>query len=71
MDEKIKIVDLEKDDLSKFNENSKFTGCLVVTADNKILLQQRPDNWWTHPGCLSTFGGKIEEGERVLSQRSK
>ena len=46
--------------------DSQFVGCVVFTQDNKILLQQRPDNWRTYAGCLTTFGGGIENGETPL-----
>jgi 8-oxo-dGTP diphosphatase len=29
-------------------------------------MQQRPDNWRTHPGALCFFGGHVENGETVL-----
>ena len=56
-------------DLTKVNESSfvrRYVGCLVLTHDNKILLQHRPENWRTHPGCLATFGGGIETGESPM-----
>ncbi|HHT7352512.1 TPA: NUDIX domain-containing protein [Legionella pneumophila] len=41
----------------------QFVGCLVLTKDNKILLQQRGRDWAAYPGYLCEFGGKIEKGE--------
>ena len=38
----------------------------VFTKDRQILLQQRPNNWWTFPGCLATFGGQIEKDEMPM-----
>lgn len=38
-------------------------GCIILTRDRKILLQQRGDNWKNFPGVVSTFGGHIEIDE--------
>lgn len=47
--------------------NSRFSnlyvGCLILTNNNKFLLQQRGVDWERHPTALTTFGGKIELGE--------
>jgi len=48
----IRTVDLTQIDEANFKH--RCVGCLVFTQDHKILLQQRPDHWRTHPGCLST-----------------
>ena len=37
--------------------------CIILTKENKILLQQRPVHWERAGGCLVTFGGKIENNE--------
>ena len=54
----IKIIDLTKADESSFHK--RFVGCLVLTNNNKILLQQRGNDWDRFPGYLATFGGRIE-----------
>ena len=54
----IKIIDLTKIDGSSFPKS--FVGCLVLTNNNKILLQQRGIDWDRYPGYLATFGGRIE-----------
>lgn len=54
---------VEDDSLNTELYEGLYCGVLVITHDNKILLQQRPDDWRTYPGCLSTFGGKVEDGE--------
>lgn len=41
-------------------------GCLVLSQDNKIVLQQRDGEAPTFPHHLSTFGGGIEKGESPL-----
>lgn len=64
MTELIRTLDLTKIDEADFKR--RCVGCLVLTQDHKILLQQRPDHWRTHPGCLSTFGGEIEPSETSI-----
>lgn len=41
-------------------------GCLVLSQDGKIVLQQRDADCATYPGCLATFGGGIEAQETPL-----
>ncbi len=56
-------------DISKLDESvykNRFVGCIVLTNDNKILLQQRGENWQNHPGYLSEFGGHIEANETPM-----
>ena len=61
----IKIVDLAKTDEKTFEK--RYVGCLVLTQNNKILLQQRGSSkWHKFPGFLSTFGGGIEVGESPI-----
>ena len=43
-------------DISEASFKSRHAGCLVLTQDYKILLQQRADDWDSFPGCLSAFG---------------
>ncbi len=63
--ETIKIVDLTKIDEITFEK--RYVGCLVLTQDNKILLQQRGSSkYHKFPGFLSTFGGCIESGESPM-----
>jgi len=54
----IKVVDLNSTNITNFQKS--FVGCLVITNDNKILLQKRGDNWDRFPGYITTFGGQIE-----------
>ncbi len=63
--EGIKQIDLTKIDVSAFKQQN--TGCIVLTHDNRILLQYRPDNWRTFPGRVATFGGHIETNESPLN----
>lgn len=60
----IKKYDIEKIDEASYK--SRYVGCIVLSYDHKILLQQRGENWKSHPGCLSEFGGRIELGETPI-----
>lgn len=44
----------------------RCVGCLILSRDNRILLQLRDEDCFTYPGCLGTFGGGIETGETPL-----
>jgi len=57
----IKEVDLTKVDEKAFKRQA--VGCIVLSKEGKIILQQRLENWRTFPGCLATFGGGIDPGE--------
>lgn len=62
--ELIKLVDLTLNpDASPYFVSAD---CIILTQDNKILLQYRPPTWWTFPDCLSTFGGHIEVNEAPI-----
>lgn len=58
------IIDLTEIDASKFKR--QCTGCIVLTHDNRILLQRRPNDWQTFPGMIATFGGGVEANESPL-----
>lgn len=62
--DRIRIVDLNELDQARYTRRA--VGCLVLTQDQKILLQYRPLNWRTHPDCVATFGGKIESDEMPI-----
>jgi 8-oxo-dGTP diphosphatase len=44
----------------------QYADCIILTHDNKILLQQRPENGGAHSGALCAFGGHVEEGENFM-----
>lgn len=60
----IQTVDLTKTKPDQFSAH--LADCVILTKDNKILMQQRPENWGKHAGVLNIFGGHVEEGETVL-----
>ena len=60
----IKLIDLTQIDPAAFAYRG--VGCIVLTKDHKILLQQRGHNWQRFPGRLATFGGQIESGETPI-----
>lgn len=60
----IRMVDVNKADISAYKAH--LGDCVVLTADYKILMQQRPLSSGRFGGCLNLFGGHIESGESVL-----
>jgi 8-oxo-dGTP diphosphatase len=60
----IRLVPVEQ--LASPTFKRRCVGCLVLTQDNKILLQQRPNDWGRFPCCLATFGGGIEGNESPM-----
>lgn len=40
-----------------------YACCLILTADHKLLVQERYMTFLTHPGRITPFGGKIEKNE--------
>lgn len=42
-------------------------GCIVLSHDKKILLQERDADCATFPGRISTFGGGLEGNETPLA----
>lgn len=45
----------------------KYASALIMTCDNKLLLQQRSVNAKNFSGWITTFGGKIELNETPKS----
>jgi 8-oxo-dGTP diphosphatase len=60
----IRSIDLTNIDIGIFP--ARFVGCVILTQDEKIILQQRGNDWHNFPGYLATFGGKIESGESPI-----
>ena len=46
--------------------SKNFADCVILTHDNKILMQKRPDNWHSCPGALNIFGGHVEHSETII-----
>jgi len=59
-----KVILLNHIDPSHFARTG--VGCLVLSHDGKIVLQQRDEDCQTFPGYLATFGGGIEENESPI-----
>lgn len=55
----IREIELKK--FEKSNDNHAYVGCIIMTHDNKILLQEiiNPRPFFA-AGSIVTFGGKIE-----------
>jgi 8-oxo-dGTP diphosphatase len=62
MSESIQLVDLSK--IRPSDYKAQYVGCLVLTKDHKLLLQQRGHDFVKHPDYLCEFGGRIEQGEQ-------
>lgn len=60
----IKQIDLTKISATDFKQC--FVGCIILTHDNKIILQQRGDDFITFPDYVSSFGGRIEKNESPI-----
>jgi len=60
---------IESVDLSQVDKNlfkREWACSVVLTKDRKILLQMRSDDRKSFPGCLSTFGGGLDDGEKPI-----
>jgi 8-oxo-dGTP diphosphatase len=42
---------------------AQYVGCIVLTKEQKILLQLRGPDWTHVPDAISEFGGRIELNE--------
>lgn len=60
----VRQVDPSETDFSRFS--GFYTGSIILSQDNRILLQLRGDDWDRFPGHLSTFGGKMDSGETPI-----
>ena len=60
----VRQVDINK--ISKSQFHRQYVGCVVLTHDNRILLQKRGDDWKRYPGYIAEFGGQIEAGETPM-----
>lgn len=61
------IIKVLKDkDLTNTEYKKHLADCVVLTQDNKILLQYRVENQNKEFGCINLFGGHVEKGETPL-----
>jgi 8-oxo-dGTP diphosphatase len=60
----LRLVDTATADMSSYTLH--LADCVVLTQDGKLLMQQRPLDWGSSAGCLTTFGGHVETGETPL-----
>jgi 8-oxo-dGTP diphosphatase len=60
----IRLIDLTKIDVKSYT----FRGVdsIILTQNNKIILQKRGNDWQRFGGYLSSFGGQIELGETPI-----
>lgn len=65
MSDKIHIIDIDQIDTSAYKR--QYTSCIILSGDNKIILQERGDDFYTYPGYLCAFGGKVESDETPLN----
>jgi len=59
----LRVIDPESD-VAK-TAKTLLADCVILTHDNKILLQYRPLNWHSNAGGLNLFGGHVDAGETV------
>lgn len=62
--ESIRLIDTTKTKSPDFKKH--LADCVILTHDNKILMQQRPDGWGRFGGRLNLFGGHVENGEAII-----
>lgn len=60
----IEPVNLNKADLSAYKKH--LADAVIVTHDNRLLLQYRPLNWGSNPGGMNIFGGHVDPGETIM-----
>jgi 8-oxo-dGTP diphosphatase len=46
--------------------NAAYTSCIILTSDQKIMLQKNPATQARYPNHLSTIGGSIHSDETPL-----
>ena len=64
MFDKIHLIDIDQIDTADYKQ--QYTSCIILSWDNKITLQKRSDNFYTYPGYICAFGGKVEPYETPL-----
>lgn len=59
----IQEINYREADRGKYKAN--FADCLVLTSDNKLLVQYRPPTWDRSPDTITLFGGYVENDETI------
>ena len=59
----IKLVDATK--LASQQYKATLSDSVILTHDNKVLMQRRPEHYGAFGGVLNIFGGHVEPGETV------
>jgi 8-oxo-dGTP diphosphatase len=61
--DEIREINYSDADFSKYKKH--YADCVILSADKKIVLQRKPENWQKNPGGLNLFGGHVDEGETI------
>lgn len=64
MSDKINVINPNQLDTNAYK--NQFTSCIILSHDNKVILQKRGNDFYTYPGYLRAFGGKIKAAESPL-----
>lgn len=64
MKNQVKLLNLNQINPADFEQ--RYVGCVVLTKEHQILLQQRGKDWDRFPGYLATFGGRVEKSETQM-----
>lgn len=62
MIESVKLVNSNNTKI--FDFKNQFVGCIILTNENQILLQQRDHDFKLYPDFLCEFGGHLEPDEQ-------
>jgi 8-oxo-dGTP diphosphatase len=54
-------IDITAADPAAFDE--AYSCCLIMTSDNRLLVQERGEEFLTYPGRITPFGGRVEQNE--------
>jgi len=60
----IKPIDITEADMATYKKH--LADAVIITHDNRLLLQYRPLNWGSNPGGMNIFGGHVDEGETIM-----
>jgi 8-oxo-dGTP diphosphatase len=67
--EEIRLVNLSETSLDAFQKH--LADVVILTSQNKLLLQHRPLTWQTSPGRVNLFGGHVEFGEQPIEAAAR